>query len=388
MRNSKFPLRTLVIGRETGPIAQLLNIYVPNTLIGAVDILGNMETRNYSDWKFSVVKQAPGYSLDRKKQKSLVDLLFELAIVMLEEKEFDQIIPLAPFHKFPDLVHQLGKVCEIPLTTQESLEKTSSDFTFIEALIALFPNFDSYYKKVNFKENSDHYRDGLIITEMKRFFITSETGDKFNKNLATEGIFIPIQEIKCAGFFSVNEFVNFLGFQELKPPDGYKFFWDDLERNSYYPDLENSICTNGISTFVQMIKQLKLFGLITIFFGIIEDQIVPFSCNVLPDENIDLWMEKVGNNLTSRLVKGKKNQNPLRVDPLFGFKIPIHSSKVAPVPTIPPDLATQRNLPGIVSYNEYPICAIYGTADTCQNVNKEILKSRNKVLQILDEFNP
>ncbi|MHA2294210.1 MAG: hypothetical protein ACXACK_18775, partial [Candidatus Hodarchaeales archaeon] len=309
MSHLKFPLRTIVIGRETGPITRLLNKFAPNTKIGAVDILGNVETRSYSNWKFSVIKQAPGYSLNRKQQKSMVDLLFELTLVMLEEKEFDQLIPLAPFHKFPALVNLLRKECEIPISTQDTLEKACSDFTFIETLIEQFPSFDSYYKKLNFEKDLDQFRDGLAITELNRFFIKSETGHEINKKLATEGIFLPINDIFCVGFFSRNKSVNFLGFQVLKPPDGHDFFWDDLEKNAYYPKTENSTFTNGISIFVRIINQLNLVGLITIYFGVIEDQIVPFSCNVLPDENIDLWMRKTRNILSPRLVNWTKNHN-------------------------------------------------------------------------------
>jgi len=210
----------LVLGRETGPIAQLLRKNVPKMKIGAVDILGNMETREFADWKFSVVKQGPGISLGRKKQKSTMVLLFELAKVMLEEKEFDQLIPLAPFNKSPSMVKQLRKECDIPLTTQDSLETTYSDFRFIKALIEHFPGFDTYFKRVNLRKDLDQFKNGLVITEINRFSNTSEIKNKGINIPSTDGFYIPIESIHCAGFFSVKESVNFLGFQSLKSPEG------------------------------------------------------------------------------------------------------------------------------------------------------------------------
>ncbi|MHA1976519.1 MAG: hypothetical protein ACW98F_06835 [Candidatus Hodarchaeales archaeon] len=387
MRRSNFPLRILLIGRETGPFAQLLKNSHIHSNIGSVDVLGNMETRIYSDWKFSVIKQEPGSSLVRKKKKSTVDILFELATIMLEEKKFDILIPLAPFHKFPDLIKHFSNLCEITITTQASLEKTSSDCMFIKYLIEEFPQFIPYYNRIKIKKVLDENREGMVITDVHKVFIKSETKDENYKELATEGFFLPLKEIHCAGFFSTNESVLFLGFQTLKSPDGFNFINKDLEKNAYYPCNEETSFMKELSNLIRIIEKLNLVGLISIYFGIIENKIVPFSCNVLPDENIDLWMNKTNNNFIPHFLKFSKDLEPFSRDSLFGYKIPIYS-QLSSVPAIPPELATQRNLPGISAHFKYPICAIFGALNTYQNVKREILEKKEIIHKILGNFNP
>ncbi len=387
MRTSNSPNRILVIGRENGPITQLLKLNLKNTKIGSVDVLGNMETRKYSEWKFSVKKQVPDSSLDRKKRKTTVDLLYELAVIMLEEQKFDQVIPLAPFHKHPHLVKQLRNACKIPLSNQKSLEISSSDFVFINHLIDEFTHLSSFYKQVEANGVLEKDSEGLVVTDVNRFLITKETKHKGRKDLGGKGYFLPFNDIHCAGFFSSSELTKFLGFQTLKPPDGHEFFHKDLEKNSYYPFVENPLITSGISTLTCVIQQLKLVGLITIFFGVIENQIVPFSCNTLPDENIDLWMKKTYDKITPHLVKYVKNPDTFTKNPLFGYKTPLYPSKLFIVPEIPPELATQRNLPGISAHNDHPICAICCTSNSFQNVRREMLKKRERVQGILDGIN-
>ncbi|MHA1237436.1 MAG: hypothetical protein ACTSQ9_07245, partial [Candidatus Hodarchaeales archaeon] len=94
--------RILIIGQETGPFAKQIKKLYPDMKIGSVDILGNLDTRNSVESAFSVVKQTPGESLERKKVRSDLDLLYELTLIMLDEIEFDILIPLTPFNSNPE----------------------------------------------------------------------------------------------------------------------------------------------------------------------------------------------------------------------------------------------------------------------------------------------
>ena len=131
--------RILVVGREVGPITQLLKEKVPKVSIGAIDVLGNKETRFFSDWAFSIEKQTPDRSILRLKHRTLLDLLYELTLVMLEDLEFDLFIPLSPFQTKPQYLHNLSQEVEIISPNIEVLEHVRSTYTFLTQVSMTFP---------------------------------------------------------------------------------------------------------------------------------------------------------------------------------------------------------------------------------------------------------
>jgi len=292
--------RILIIGREVGPLAkQIKNLY-PNMKIGSVDVLGNLDTRNSVESAFSVVKQTPGESFEREMVRSDLDLLYELTLIMLDEEEFDILIPLAPFNSNPEYLRFISDKIKLPVVDWKSLEKTRSPWKFLSHLMDSDPILSSKYDIIKFEEiHSRKGEEGLFVTNIGNFYLNRNNFKTDDYPKPEEGFFLPIKEIHCAAFYSTSDMISNIGVQTIGPSSNHAFFYNEIEKNAYLPFHSAETFSIGkiIDNLSNIIKQEQLTGFLTLFFGINEKNIVPISCNSIPDEKIDLWVGKTVNNL-------------------------------------------------------------------------------------------
>jgi hypothetical protein len=378
--------RILIIGRENGPLAKQIKKIYPDMKVGSVDILGNLDTRNSVETAFSVVKQTPGDSLERRRARSNIDLLYELALVMLDEVEFDILIPLAPFNTNPEYLRSLSNRIELPIVDWKNLDKTSSSWKFLSHLSKLIPSSSLKQRLIKFDELIDiNGEDGLFVTSKGNFSIDR------NKNLTTyspphdQGFFLPIKEIHCAAFYSSSRSITNIGVQTVKPPLNHSFFYDEIEKNAYLPfnSLRTFSTKELIEYLVEIIKQVQPKGFLTLYFGIYEKNIIPISCNSIPDEKIDLWNKINASNLIPLLIEPSDYHPSLILNKVYGYNFPIFTSHSIKVPMIPKEVAEQRNLPGVYNTPEYPVCTIQNISDDVNDLSRKLELNMKQIHEIL-----
>ena len=376
--------RILVVGREVGPIIQLIKEKYPKISIGAVDVLGNQETRFFADWKFSIEKQSPDTRIHRPKHRSIVDLLLELTLVMLEDLEFDLLIPLTPLQTKPKFIDKLSREIEISGPSYRLLEQTSSAYVFLTNISANIPELTPSFlftsdlsNAMNFPAIFVSQYNGLSLVPSKKSILSLDSS-----NLS--GFLLPISQIHCAFFLRISHELKFLGLQTLSTPHEHAFFPNNLEKNGMTPfSIPDFTYEEIVSYLSNLINKLGIFGMGTIYFGLSEDEIFPVSCNVLPDENLAFWEKKSLRSLVPFLLNEKSNHKPQFNNSVYGFKIPIYSYRSIRVPPFSEGLCTQRNLPGVISHPEYPLCAITATSSSSSGA-KEILQQKKKeILKVL-----
>jgi hypothetical protein len=367
--------RILIIGREAGPFAKLIKKTYPHMKIGSVDILGNLDTREAVESAFSVVKQTPGESLERKKVRSDLDLLYELTLIMLEEVEYDILIPLTPFNSNPEYLQLLSNKISLSIIDWKTLEKTSSPWTFLSYLADMDLNYYSQKKHGEFDKSwEENLEEGLFVTKNGIIRIDNPIRESDYYELPKESFFLPIKEIHCAAFYSTPEFVFNIGIQTITSTQNQLLNYDEIERNAYFPfesDLMPS-SSSVIENLIEIINQGELMGFITIYFGIKDKKILPFSCNSLPDEKIDLWNERNRNNLIPILLNPSKTDFIPKTQTIYGYKYPIFVSHPIKVPVIPKELAEQRNMPGVYTTVDYPVCSIQEYSDNHKTLSRKL----------------
>ena len=388
MSSMQFPKRILIIGGEVGPIARLLKSYKLESLklsIGAIDILGNVETRIFSDWTFSVEKQSPNESIFRQKQRPLIDLLYELTLIMLEEKEFDLLIPMSPFQTKPRYLRHLSKEVPVMMCDIQSLECVNTNYAFLKTLSSKIP--EALPDPVRFSDLIDSTSISFPF-----FFISKNKTDIFRSqeqlisisDLNKSGYYLPFAKVNCALFMSSSDSLVCIGIQSLSPPSDHDFIPTFLEKNALLPFLlpKNVSFHSIISFLTNLINTLELRGIVSIYFGFLGNKIIPISCNILPDENIELWNDKSSNNLFSYLFSFNTKDKP--ISPAnYGFKLPIYSSHSIRVPKLPDELVRQQNLPHVFSHSSYPICSILGNASTLSKLDTMFHQKKKEILNIL-----
>ena len=386
MNISHFDKRTLVVGREVGPIVQLIKEKSPKVLIGAVDILGNEETRLYADWKFSVEKQFPDTSINRIKHHSIVDLLFELALVMLEDLEFDLLIPLSPLQTKPEYIHKLSREVEVYASSYKLLEQATSPYVFLTNILSSIPEliptsiFTSDLSSAQVREFPIIFvsKNGLSLIPSENTTISLDSSD-------LSGFILPISEIHCASFLSYTHGFKILGLQTLSAPHEHSFFVDHLEKNAMIPFSKPAgyPIERIISYLSRIITKLGVSGMGTIFFGFSKNYIIPVSCNFLIDENFVFWDKNSTKSLVPLLFSQETNSIPKLNASLNAFRSPIYSYRSIKVPSLPRDLCTQRNLPGVVSHPEYPLCAISARSSSFSSAQNLLQQKKKEILRVL-----
>jgi hypothetical protein len=380
--------RILVVGREVGSTVKLLKEKIPKVLIGAVDVLGNQETRLFADWAFSVEKQTPNMSILRSKHRDLLELLYELTKVILEDLDFDILVPLSPFHTRPNYIQELSREIDIVSSNLSSLEKTSSAFNFLTTVSSDFP--ETVSPNIYLSESNNfkvHDFPLILISKLKTKIFSSKTSIPsitFNK---AEFIF-PVPQIHCAFFIAYPNILHFLGLQTLSSPYQHSFFSDHFEKNALIPfSSKSDLSIKEISSFCSsIINYLKIQGLITIYFSLMEDSIFPISCTVVPDENFEVWENRVTTTLVPFLVSAETKSNLHLSVSKFAFKLPIYSLHPIRVPLIPKEFASQRNLMGVISSPEYPLCAVTGSGSTFSDVQTQIQKKKTNIIKIFNNI--
>ncbi len=378
--------RILVVGREVGPIIQLLKQKIPEVSIGAVDLLGNEETRFYADWKFSVEKQTTNMSIFRSKHRTILDLLYELTRVMLEDFEFDLLIPLTPFQTKPEYLHQLSQEVQVLVSNNRTLEQVVSPYSFLTMISTNFPG--KLPSPVSFSILSEvpSAKFPLAFVSDDKIYFFSTKASLTSKRISREtGFLFPFSQVHCGFFISSRSSLSFLGLQTLQPPYNHKIFPNNLEKNALLPfSLPPSFSQEVIVSFLsKIITQLNLIGIITMYFVISKDRIFPISCSALPDENFDLWESRSSQSLIQFLLSAKHKKKHIIISSNFAFKLPIYSPRPISVPSFPKTLASQRNLPRVISHPEYPLCTISGTSSSSSSTHRLLQQKKREILKIL-----
>ncbi len=378
--------RILVVGREVGPIVQLLKERIPKVSVGAVDVLGNEETRIYADWKFSIEKQSPDTSILRIKHRSILDLLLELTLVMLEDIEFDLLIPLSPFQTEPQYVYRLTREIEVSAPSYKLLEQVTSAYAFLTNISSKFPELMPLNPFISdLTEVQPINYPAVFVSQHKLYRIFSDKPNPSFDSSNQSGYLLPIPQIHCGFFLSSAHRIRFLGLQTLSTPHEHGFFSDHLEQNAMIPfSLPPGFVYKRIISYLsQIINQSGIVGIITIYFGLSKNDIFPISCNVLPDETFDLWERRSPKTLVPFLTSQKADYIPQLTASVYAFKLPIFSHRSIRVPPLPKGLCTQRNLPSVISHPKYPVCAISGTSSSPSSAHRLFLQKKKEILEII-----
>ena len=228
--------RILIVGREVGCIARLLKKTIPKVTIGAVDVLGNEETRYYADWKFSVVKQAPDIAIQSPKHRPLIDLLYELTKVMLEDLEFDLLILTSPFQTKPELIRQLSQEVQVSAPSNEVIEQVASANSFLTKILDISPEIlPPPVRYSSISERDFNCSPMLFVTEEGIYSFPNNVSLTSIDNSNSVGFLIPLSKVHCALFIGSNQSSKFLGFQTLTTPYDHTFFLNAPERNGFIP---------------------------------------------------------------------------------------------------------------------------------------------------------
>lgn len=379
--------RVLCIGREVGPIVHLLRKTVPNLQIGAVDVLGNEDTRQYVDWAFSVEKQAENTSICRSKHRSLEELLYELAQVMLEEVSFDLVIPSSPFHTRLDYLEGLSEQTETFMPDGSTLEQTNTAFKFLVSTETCCPSLlHTMGGEVESSEIVPDSLPGIFITKDGNYFLNEKFALKRLRSRDLKGFYIYTSQIHCACFLVSARQSQFLGVHTLDPPYQHTFFPNLPERNSFLPySISVGSSLSEVKDFGgKLIRSLDLTGIVTFYFCHSSRQLVPISCNPLPDENLGLWARKHPLLVTQFLTTPSYTLDRPSPPVDFAYRIPIHLKRPLRIPSLPEGIFRQRNLANVLSHPEYPICAILGSSASLLETEKHRMDALAKLTQILD----
>ncbi|MFX1506434.1 MAG: hypothetical protein ACFFDC_09990 [Promethearchaeota archaeon] len=375
--------RILVVGREVGPIVQLIKEKNPKVSIGAVDILGNQETRLYADWKFSIEKQSPDMRIKRPKHRSIVNLLLELTLALLEDLEFDLLIPLSPLQTKPKYIDKLSQIIKITAPSYKLLEQATSAYVFLTNISSNVSELIPSSLLTSDLSKTTKY-PAIFVSQNGLAFIPSEESMTSLDSSNLSGFSLPISQIHCAFFLSSSDNVQFFGLQTLSTPHEHAFFPNDLEKNGIIPFSNPGFTYERIISYLsRLIIKLGIIGMGTIYFGLFKGQIFPVSCNVLPDENLAFWEKKASSSLVPFLLNEKSSHTPQLNTSVSAFKIPIYSYRSIRVPPLSEGLCTQRNLPGIISHPEYPLCAISATSSSFSSAHKILQQKKKEILKVL-----
>ncbi|MFX1538947.1 MAG: hypothetical protein ACFFDI_32590 [Promethearchaeota archaeon] len=376
--------RILLVGREVGPIVQLLKEKISKVSIGAIDILGNEETRIYADWKFSVEKQSPDTSILRKRHRSILDLLLQLTLVMLEDLEFDLLIPLSPFQTEPQYIHKLSREVEICSPSYKLLEQTTSAYVFLTNISSGFPESTSSLIFTSDLSKEQAF-PATFISPHGLSFISSYNSIHSLNSSSSSGYLLPISQIHCAFFLSVAHSLRFIGLQTLTAPFEHDFFPNHIEKNAMIPfSLPGGFTLKRIISYLsQIITRIGVVGVVTIYFGLSKTDIIPISCNVLPDENFAFWERISPRSLVPFLFSLEDDHVSQFTSSVSAFKLPIYSYRPIRVPPLPKNLCAQRNLPGVISHPKYPLCAISAQSSTYSSAHKTFQHMKKEILRII-----
>ncbi len=391
MVNAPFPKRILLTGYEVGSLARIIREKYPDMFIGAIDVLGNIETRLYADWKFSILKQSPETSFIPPKHKTIPKLLYELTKIMLEELEFDLLIPLSPFNKKPDYIARLSHEINVNVSNLQILKKTFSEYRFLLEINQFLPQNNIYnYNLIKFSEIPPSNLPVLFIMKEDILFLSTNSILEQRDLKYEKGFIIPFSKLFCAFFLIKQDIINFLGIQTLQSPSGHNFFYNCLEKNAFLPSSfkDKKLYEMCKSSLLSIIRDLDLTGFITIYFGVNNANnnnvnIQPVSCCAIPDDNLFLWELRASNSFISYLL------NPdfeiiSKIKPFkYAFKIPLYSAHPIRVPDIPKDIADRRNIPGVISNPEYSICTIWGSSTSLSRLNMAIDQKKTLVEEII-----
>ncbi|MFW9854061.1 MAG: hypothetical protein ACFFFG_03345 [Candidatus Thorarchaeota archaeon] len=365
----------------------LLKKTMPNLQIGAIDVLGNADTRRYVDWAFSVEKQVINKSLWRLKHRSLEEYLYELTQVMLEEISFDLVIPSSPLQTKLHYLERFSNQIEVFMPERSTLEQTSDAFKFINNLSVCCPTFfRSLDKEISASEISHDSFPGVFITKVGSFFVNEKTAlaEIYPRNL--KGFYLTTSQIQSACFLVSGSKIQFMGVQTLKSPHQHALFPDFLEQNSLIPysGLKGPSILAIKQAGENIIQKLDLTGIITLYFYNSSRQPVPISCNPLPDENFGLWARKNPRLVIKFMTTSLKTLDRAQLTLDYAYRIPIHSRHPLQVPFLPEEISNQRNLAGVLSHPEYPICVISGSKTSHFEAKEHRMQSLLKMTRILE----
>lgn len=389
MQSTHFSKRILVTGREAGPLARLIKSYALNDFkisVGAVDILGNTETRIFSDWIFSVEKQSPDDSVLRPKQRPIIDLLHELTQIMLEELEFDLLIPLSPYQTNPKYLQRLSKIVEVYCPKHQIITMCKSNYCFLESIRSKLPEIMPFPISISSLYDFPSLKfPSMFISKDNTKILYSKKDLLLNSGKNDIGYYFPFYKIHCAFFTGFSHNYNFIGIQSLSSPNDHDFFLDNFERNAIIPfSCPDPISIPSIISFLtKIVNALDLSGFITIYFGLQKEKIIPVSCGILPDENIDLWDIRCTEHLIQSILAPNKIQLEYHPSPYYAFKIPVYSSHPIRVPILPEEDVTQRNLVNVISHPTHPICSILGKSKSKNNIKDVIYQKKSEILNII-----
>ncbi|MFW9777304.1 MAG: hypothetical protein ACFFE8_00540 [Candidatus Heimdallarchaeota archaeon] len=381
--------RVLCVGREVGPLGHLLKETVPNLQIGAIDVLGNIDTRQYVDWAFSVEKQVADQSIYRPKRRSLEELLFELTQVMLEEISFDLVIPSSPFQTKLDYLKKISEQTEVSMPEVSTLEKVTTAFHFVTNLEDCCPSFLRALKnKILISEIVNDDLPGILITEKGNFVLKTPSYLNTISSQKLEGFYARTSNIHVAFFLDSGHQSQFWGVQTVAPPYHHPIFPNFLERNSLIPysASETSPILEVKQFGQELINNLDLSGMITLYFCKTDQQLVPLSCSLLPDENLRLWGRNHPNLVVKFLMTPSRESNPISPPNDFVYRIPIYSRFPLKVPSFPEGACSQKNLANSLSHHEYPICVITGTGETKNSAEERQMKELTEITRYFELY--
>ncbi len=383
MTPSDDPKRILLVGRDAGPVAKILKINSKNIEIGIVDVLGNLETRKYSDWSFSVERQIPNSSINRRKQRSLMGLIEELTLIMMEEHDFDLFIPLSSLHEVPDFISKISKKINSKPLDKEIFEITSSNSALLSGISRI---------QSDINRRSDFILPNLAQIEFEQERMVTRSINKIEESITEpkprtfRQLFLPQEPVYCIALIRIEKQFDLIGIQKVIPPVNKHFFVDDYSKNGLVPVNEIPGVANVTSlmeVFRNLVIHLNLSGIITFYFSIKNSTLIPYQCNLLPDENFDLWNYQAHNVIWKYFLNEDFSVKSYLKHKRYSFKIPVYSPKPITVPEIECSIATQRNIPKAISSSEYPICSIYGHQSTIETAIRDLNVFKRTILNLL-----
>jgi len=305
---------------------------------------------------------------------------------MLEDIEFDLLIPLSPLQTKPEYIHKLSREIEIYAPSYRLLEQATSPYVFLTNISSNIPElistsiFTSDLSSAQVREFPVLFvsDNGLSLIPSTKTIISLDSSE-------LSGFILPISEIHCAFFLSYTHGFKILGLQTLSTPHEHIFFTDHLEKNAMTPfsKPEGITIERIISYLSHIITKLGVIGMGTIFFGFSKNCIFPVSCNFLIDENFVFWEKKSSRSLVPLLFSLESHYVPGLDASINAFRSPIYSYRSIRVPSLPRDLCTQRNLPGVISHPEYPLCAISARSSSFSSAQNLLKKKKKEILRIL-----
>ncbi|MHA1214488.1 MAG: hypothetical protein ACTSPG_04285 [Candidatus Hodarchaeales archaeon] len=383
MLNRRDRKRILIVGSDVGSLSKALRNYNPNYEIGAIEILGNIETRKYAKWKFSVAKQSPGLSISVPQNRSLTNYLIELTYVMLEEIEFDIILPCSPLHTEKEFLIDLKHDYNIYFPSIKTIDLFSSDYTFLQTIKRKIQNlipsaFNIHENLVHNIEKTNYF----FATKRNTEFFSSFRNDSVTNN-KQDGFLIPCPQLYSAAFIQKKNFQLYLGIQELKNPYNKDSLVFPFENNALTPP--NIAVLQNKSEIIDKLKELTsslgLSGFFTIYFTLNpSNDPIPLSLVPTFDQNIIIWQLNT-QSLVLDLLNNNINQDDLKN--FLSFKLPIYSH----LPTVVQDLkfnyVIHQNIPRVISSIRFPLCSVVGAGKTYEETESLMIKERDTVLKKL-----